>query len=327
MNKLVLVFVIAALWSGEASAQFYFGRNKVHYDNFEWQILKTTHFDIYFYPEMRELAEIGATYAENAYARLEKLTNYNINRRIPLIFYSNHFHFQQTNTTPYLVPEGVGGFFEFLKGRVVIPSDGSLAKFEHVINHELVHVFTIGLANRVLKDHRRTNYAGLPLWFTEGIAEYWSESWSTEAEMFIRDAVLTGYLVPVSDMYRIYGTFLMYKEGQAICKFIAENFGEEKLLMLIENVWKADSFSEVMALTLGLNYRKFDELWLYHLKKKKYPLLEDHDAPGMITKHITDKGISTKPTYAAYENDRDLIFASNRVGYSNIYRIPYNQVD
>jgi hypothetical protein len=323
MKKLVLVFLVAVSWSGEAVAQFYFGRNKVHYDNFKWQILKTTHFDIYFYPEMHELAEIGATYAENAYTRLEKLTNFNINRRIPLIFYSNHFHFQQTNTTPYLVPDGVGGFFEFLKGRVVIPSDGSLAKFEHVINHELVHVFTIGLANRVLRDHKRTNYAGPPLWFTEGLAEYWSEGWSTEAEMFIRDAVLTGYLVPVSDMYRIYGSFLMYKEGQAICKFIADNFGEEKLLLLIENLWKADSFSEVMALTLGTNYRKFDELWLYHLKKKKYPLMEDHDAPGMITKHITDKGISTKPTYAAYENDRHLIFASNRVGYSNIYRLPY----
>jgi len=325
MKKTLVVLLAAMLWGVNASAQFYFGRNKVHYNNFDWQILTTTHFDIYFYPEMRELAEIGAKYAEEAYTRLEQRTNHNINRRIPLIFYSNHFHFQQTNTTPYLVPEGVGGFFEFLKGRVVIPADGNLAKFKHVINHEMVHVFTHSLSNRVLKDHKRTQYSGPPLWFTEGIAEYWSEGWDTEAEMFIRDAVLTGYLVPVHEMYRIYGTFLMYKEGQAICKFIAEHFGEEKLLQLVENVWKADNFSEVMELTLGLNYRKFDEQWVYHLKKKKYPLLEEYDAPGMITKHVTDKGISTKPTFAAYENERALIFASNRVGYSNIYRLPYGK--
>ncbi|MDZ7267991.1 MAG: BamA/TamA family outer membrane protein [candidate division KSB1 bacterium] len=323
MKRWLLLLLVLLAWTATSEGQYYFGRNKVQYNHFEWQIFKTRHFDIYFYPEMRELAEIGATFAEEAYSRLENLTNYSFNHPIPLIFYSNHFHFQQTNTIPNLIPEGVGGFFEFLKGRVVIPATGSLSEFEHVINHELVHVFTHGRANRILKDHKRTQHAGLPLWFTEGIAEYWSEGWDSEAEMFIRDAVLAGQLVPLSQMYRIYGTFLMYKEGQAICKFIAERYGEQKLLQLIENIWKADNFSEVMKLTLGVDYREFDKLWLYHLKKEKYPLLEDHDVPGMITRHLTDKGISTKPAFACYGEQREIVFLSNRVGYSNIYRMPY----
>lgn len=189
MKKWMILLLALLAWTAPSQGQYYFGRNKVQYNHFQWQILKTRHFDIYFYPEMRELAEIGATYAEEAYGRLENLVNHNFNHRIPLIFYSNHFHFQQTNTIPNLIPEGVGGFFEFLKGRVVIPATGSLVEFEHVINHELVHVFTHGKANRILKDHKRTQHAGLPLWFTEGIAEYWSEGWDSEAEMFIRDAV------------------------------------------------------------------------------------------------------------------------------------------
>ena len=319
----LLLLTASFIFTTTATAQYYFGRNKVHYNNFRWQILKTKHFDIYFYPEMRELAEMGASFAEEAYSRLENQFNHNVNNRIPLIFYSNHFHFQETNTIPYLIPEGVGGFFEFLKGRVVIPADGSITAFRHVINHELVHVFMHAKVNRILKDHKRMQYAGPPLWFTEGLAEYWSEGWDSEAEMFIRDAVLSGYLVPVSEMYQIYGTFLMYKEGQAICKFIAETYGEEKILQLMENVWKADSFSEVMEITLGVNYKKFDEQWLYHLKKKKYPLLEDSDAPGMITKHITNKGINTKPTFAEVDGKQQVVFTSNRMGYSNIYRMPY----
>ena len=32
----------------------YFGRNKVQYREFEFQVLKTEHFDIYFYPEEEE---------------------------------------------------------------------------------------------------------------------------------------------------------------------------------------------------------------------------------------------------------------------------------
>ncbi|MFQ5648955.1 MAG: peptidase MA family metallohydrolase [bacterium] len=313
---------LSFLMFSDASAQYYFGRNKIQYDNFDWKILKTEHFDVYFYPEMRELAEIGAAFAEEAYHRLEGVTNHNITRRIPLIFYSNHSHFQQTNTIPNFISEGVGGFFEFIKGRVVIPSTGSIHDFKHVINHELVHVFTRSKMNRVYKNHRRNLFASLPLWFTEGLAEYWSEGWSSQAEMFIRDAVLSGYLVPLSEMDRIYGTFLMYKEGQAICKYIAENFGEQKLLQLYENAWKESSFSDVMKLTIGLNYKEFDRKWIYDLKKNKYPLLEENDAPYMVTRKITEQGINTKPAYFRNGDEEWVAFVSNRLGYSNIYAKP-----
>lgn len=325
--KRALAVLLAAVWVAgwwePLSAQYYFGRNKVHYDTFRWKILKTRHFDIYYYPEMRELAETGAAFAEEAYSHFENKFNHNVDHRIPLIFYSNPFHFQQTNTVPYLIPDGVGGFFEFLKGRVVIPADGSLADFRHVIVHELVHVFAHSKVNRVLKDRRKQNYSGLPLWFNEGLAEYWSQGWDSQAEMFIRDATLSGYLVPLSQMYRIYGTFLMYKEGQAICKFIAEHFGEEKLLQLIDNIWKADNFSQIMRLTLGVDYAGFDEKWLYHLKKENYPLLEAHDAPSMVTRRITTKGINTKPAFYAHAGTSSLVFVSNRLGYSNVYEMPY----
>lgn len=327
MKRLLLTFLIFLLYLPTASSQYYFGRNKVNYDNFDWHVLKTEHFDIYYYPEMQELAEIGAAYAEDAYQRLADKFDHNINNSIPLIFYSNHLHFQQTNVTPNLIQPGVGGFFEFLKGRVVIPANGSLYDFHHVINHELVHVFMHSKSNRTLKDHRKRNYTMPPLWFTEGLAEYWGEGWDSEAEMFIRDATIAGYLVPLSQMYRIYGTFLMYKEGQAICKFIAEKFGEEKLLQLIENLWMSDSFSEVMRLTLGVTYKEFDELWLYHLKKEKYPILDDNDMPGMVSQRLTREGVNTKPTYCQRDGKENLIFVSNRVGYSNIYSMPYSSFE
>jgi hypothetical protein len=39
--------------TSSVSAQ-YLGRNKVHYKKFQFQIVKTERFDIYFYPEERE---------------------------------------------------------------------------------------------------------------------------------------------------------------------------------------------------------------------------------------------------------------------------------
>ena len=118
-------------------AQFYyFGRNKVQYTDFDWQILHTEHFDIYYYPEMKDLAEQGAFFAEESYKLLQSKFDQSVLERVPLIFYSSHIHFEQTNTTPGFISQGVGGFFEFLKGRVVIPADGSIPRFRHVIRHE-----------------------------------------------------------------------------------------------------------------------------------------------------------------------------------------------
>ena len=34
----------------QARAQDYFGRNKVQYESFNWRILKSDHFDNFFYP-------------------------------------------------------------------------------------------------------------------------------------------------------------------------------------------------------------------------------------------------------------------------------------
>lgn len=234
---LFVAFCSAGLLLPAVAQNHHFGRNKIQYDNFEWNVLRTDHFDVYYYPEMRELAENGAAFAEEIYAELENRFEFSLNHRVPLIFYSTNLHFKQTNTTSGFIPDGVGGFFEFLKGRVVIPANGNLHRFRRVIRHELVHVFTFNKFTRVFRDYRKPIDRFVPLWFTEGLAEYWSGKPDLSHEMVVRDALFTNYLVPLESMHRISGSFLMYKQGEAICRFISETYGEERILDLIDNVW------------------------------------------------------------------------------------------
>ncbi|MDH3269071.1 MAG: hypothetical protein OEM46_09490, partial [Ignavibacteria bacterium] len=59
----LILFVLAFLFNDFTLAQFfYFGRNKIQYEEFDWKILRTEHFDIYYYGEMGFIAEIGANY-------------------------------------------------------------------------------------------------------------------------------------------------------------------------------------------------------------------------------------------------------------------------
>ena len=325
MKRASSLILATSVWlivlTSTASAQFfYFGRNKVQYTDFEWHVLKTDHFDVYYYPQMKDLAERGAFFAEESYKLLEVKFNHSLNNRVPLIFYSSHLHFEQTNTTGGFIPEGVGGFFEFLKGRVVIPSDGSVAQFKHVIRHELVHVFMGSKINRVMTDHRKPQDRTPPLWFTEGLAEYWSTEWDQQAEMVMRDVVLNEMVVGLRDMDRIYGSYLMYKEGQNALMYVGKAYGEEKILLLMENFWKENAFSDVFKITIGKNYKDFDDEWLYALKKQYFPLYASSDAPGNVTVNVVKEGFNFKPIVFEGDSLRDVYFMSNRTGYTGIYR-------
>lgn len=127
-------------WAEVAEAQ-HFGRNKVQYRAFDFQVIETEHFDVYFYEEEREAALDAARMAERSYARLSRILQHEFEDRKSIIIYASHTEFQQTNVLPTLIEEGTQAFAEPMRDRIVIPLSPSYADFDHVLRHELVHAF------------------------------------------------------------------------------------------------------------------------------------------------------------------------------------------
>src|SRR5688572_32075439 len=190
-RKVVLLVVLIMLaWVPATNAQ-YFGTNKVQYETFDFKVLTTEHFDIYFYPEEEAAVQLAARMAERWYARLSKLLKHELSGRQPLVLYAAHPHFQQTTTLPGEVGEGTGGVTEMFKRRIVLPFAGGLAETDHVLGHELVHAFQFDMANRRDFEGNPVGPAvmRLPLWFIEGMAEYLSLGpVDANTAMWIRDA-------------------------------------------------------------------------------------------------------------------------------------------
>ncbi len=332
MIRFAKIIFVVLMWilSGRVQAQYYenyFGTNKVHYTEFNWKILETEHFEIYYYPEMLELAERAAGLAEEQYLENQTRFNHSLVKKVPMIIFSSHSFFEQTNTTPYEIPEGVGGFFEFFKGRVVLPSDGSTTNFRRVIRHELVHVFMDSKVDRILSQHRKLNSPGPPLWFSEGLAEFWSGEPDFQAEMVMRDATINGTVVPLEDMYRVYGTYYMYKLSENFLHFLSETYGPQTVLLLMENIWKSDEFETVLEKTVGKRYPQLSQEWLYWLKKKYFPTLHTNDAPSMVSREITREGFNTKPAYFVSNELEEIYYVANRDGYTNIYKQGLDQAN
>lgn len=284
-------------------------------------MLKTERFDIFYYPEMENLARLGASFAEEAADELENKFAFALKDRTPIIFYAANLHFKQTNTIPDFIPDGVGGFYESLKGRVVIPSNGNIRHFRRVIRHELVHVFTFNLFTRVMRDYRQALDRSMPLWFTEGIAEYWSGEPDYQHEMIMRDAVASNYITRLEDLDRISGTYVMYKQGEAFCRFISETYGEEKLLQFIRYMWKFDRFDQLLPYVLNEPFRKIDAKWMDWVRVQYLPEMPQSSTPNQVSEPIFYRGFGMKPTfYRAKSGKLWVYFVGVNQQYGSVFR-------
>ena len=208
---LAAVIAAAAMTPGDAHATR-FGRNKVQYGAFTWNITRTEHFDVYYYDGSEDLADAVTQIVESANDEFEGVLGHELSTVIPVIVYASHNDFRQTNVSTSSISETVGGFTELFKNRVVIPFTGSYEDLRHVLYHELTHVFMFdivygGLVESVI---RQAYTNPVPLWFVEGLAEYVSRGWDSEAEMILRDLTLSDSIIPLQYLW---GGYLVYKGG------------------------------------------------------------------------------------------------------------------
>jgi hypothetical protein len=280
---------LIALVASPSAAQT-FGKNKVQYEPLDWGVLETPHLRLHFYAEEESLARRLATHAESVCVEFDRRFRIEFKRPIAILFYSAHHLFQQTNATPGLIPESVGGITELIKGRVLIPHNGSWARLAWVTRHELAHAYMLEKLARVMREHRRSHGYLPPLWFIEGLAEFCGTTWDADAEGLLRDATLTGRALPVTRSEPIFGTVLMYKEGQSFLLYLAERFGPEKVFDLMDNWYRADDFETVFRLTYGEKLADVDRDWFAWVKRRYYPTVASLNTAAEQGRKLTRRG-------------------------------------
>ncbi|RME20100.1 MAG: hypothetical protein D6800_13455, partial [Candidatus Zixiibacteriota bacterium] len=279
-----LVLTAAGIVTGQETT---FGKNKVRYKDFDWRFIQTRHFDIYFYGDAYPTAKFSADVLESAYVEISNELDYHLQKRVPIFLYNSHNDFQQTNITFGLLPEGVGGFTEAFKNRIVIPHDGSYEDLRHVLHHELTHavvhdlVFGGSSLSSLISRQRLFN---VPLWYAEGYAEYSSRhGWDYQADMFVRDATINGYLTPPQYLFN----FLAYKEGQAMIKYIADHYGVHKLGEILQRGRMLLSLDKAMKVSIGKTQQELYVDFARDMKRRYWPEIARRKEPDEIGHPLT----------------------------------------
>jgi hypothetical protein len=275
-----------------ASAQ-YFGRNKVQYKKLDFQILKTEHFDIYYYPAEREGVDIAARMAERWHARLERVLEHQLRGRQPLVLYGSHPDFEQTNTIPGELSEGTGGVTEPLRRRIVLPLGGPLSDTDHVIGHELVHAFQFDITTNPNAPPGQNGAERLPLWFIEGMAEYLSLGpLDPNTAMWLRDAArpVNGKdkLPSIDDLNN--PKYFPYRWGQALWAYIGGRFGDDVIRRMLAIGAATGDPNVAFEKVLGVNAKELSNDWRASIREMYEPVLARTTPPNEIGRLVIKGG-------------------------------------
>src|SRR4051812_20125264 len=288
MRKIIpaLAVCITVTTAAPASAQ-YFGRNKVQYKKFDFQVLKTEHFDIYFYPEEREGIQIAARMAERWHSRLTRVLNHQLRGRQPLVLYASHPDFEQTNTIQGELGEGTGGVTEPLRRRIVLPLGGPLSDTDHVIGHELVHAFQFDITTPKNAEPGQNGAERLPLWFIEGMAEYFSLGpVDPNTAMWLRDAVRTtddakAAKDKLPDIEHLDNPkYFPYRWGQAFWAYVGGRYGDDVIRRMLAMAAAAGDYNVAIEKVLGVKTKDLSDEWQASIRRTYAPVLASTMPPA-----------------------------------------------
>ncbi|MGQ9801066.1 MAG: BamA/TamA family outer membrane protein [Candidatus Saccharicenans sp.] len=305
--------------TGPLQAQ-YFGRNKVQYKRFDFKIMKTKHFDVYYYQEDEEVVKQAAMMAERWYSRFSRIFNHELKGRQPLIIYSSSPEFQQTTVIPEAMGEGTGGVTESFKRRIVLPYGVSLAETDHVIGHELVHAFQYDIAGQGHSDQAR--YTGaelrLPLFLIEGLSEYLSIGpVDPETSMWMRDTWKRKDLPQIKKLENYYKYF-PYRYGHAVWAYIGGRWGDEMIGKIFKMLARSGDYEAVLQGVLGVPLKKLSEDWHKSMEeayKSLVPLTETPDKYGrLLLKGTEENPYNVSPVLSP--DGQNMIFFSSRALFS-----------
>lgn len=311
-SRRVLCVIGTLMVSTDVIGAQYFGRNKVQYEHFDFRILPTPHFELYFYPAESTATAAAARMSERWYVRHQALLNHEFSGN-PLIFYADAPDFQQSNVIEGELSQGTGGVTEGLRERVIMPFTGSYAETDHVLGHELVHVFQYRIAAASKSGLR--SIGNIPLWLIEGMAEYLSLGRTdSHTAMWMRDAVRRNDL-PTLDQLTNDARYFPYRYGQALWAYIGGRFGDRA----VNDVFRESlvgGWKQGIQTALGISADSLGRAWHEAMRSAYGPVLAGRSAPDATGRAVTinegrgqqniSPAVSPDGRYVAYFSSRGL---------------------
>ena len=172
-----------------------------------------------------------------------------------------------------------------------MPFTGSYADNDHVLGHELVHVFQYDIA-------RNPRFGGLqslgqlPLWLVEGMAEYLSLGRNDPlTAMWLRDAALRNDLPTIKQLTRD-PKYFPYRYGQALWAYVGGKWGDQAIAQVYASSLRV-GFEKAILRELGVSADSLSKEWIARIRTDYTPAITGRTLPQQAGRLVLGQGKKT----------------------------------
>lgn len=236
-----------------------FGKNRIQYRTFTWQTVRTSNFEIYYYEDGEQIANLAAQYAESDFDRITELLGYTPYNRIKIFLYNSPQELAQSNIGVTTLGELSRRELDLSKSRVELAFTGDQVSFRKELIRDVTMLFVYDmLYGGSLKDALQSSLLlTLPDWFMPGMAAYVSEGWSTELDDYMRDASVNNPIRKPS----ITSGIEAERVGQSIWNYVGQKYGRDNISNILNLTRIIRNEQSSIQSTLGVPYNRFLREW------------------------------------------------------------------
>ncbi len=217
-------------------------------ERYKWHSLIEGDITIYWYQGNDDFARQLMVVAQEALIRLAMDTGAHLQRPVRLYIYASAQDLQGAMIFPQ---EWTGGVAYTTYGTVAIGINaGNMEWGKRTIVHELTHLVT--------QQVTFNPYNSLPVWLNEGLSMY------AEGEMeplfinHLRQATENDELISVCSLASPFSadarlSYLSYAQSMSIVEFLIDNYGQEKMLELLNIFEKGSSYDGALMTVYGFD--------------------------------------------------------------------------
>jgi Tol biopolymer transport system component len=241
------------------STQEVFGKNRIQHTQFDWKLITTTNYEIYYYQGGNDAAYLTAHYAESDFDRIADMLGYTPYSKTKIFLYNSPADLQQSNVGVSNEDIFMGGETSFIKSQVEIPFNGNQVAFKRDLSNSITQVFISEMMfGGSLKDMLQSSLLlSLPDWFMSGASAYVASGWSLEMDDYMRDAFLNKNVKKPSAITGERATLV----GQSIWNYIAERYGKSNISNILNLTRIIRNEETSIASTLGIPFSRFVREW------------------------------------------------------------------
>lgn len=225
-------------------------------ERYKWYSLTESDITIYWYKGGDNFIKQLMTAAQESLINLEKDTGAYLQRPVRLYIYAGAEDLQGAMIFPQ---EWTGGVAYTTYGVVAIGiSENNIEWGKRTIVHELTHL--------VIQQMTHNPYNSLPVWLNEGLSMYAEGEMGSLFAGYLKQAVINEELISLRSLVSPFSadtqlSYLSYAQSMSIVEFLIDQYGQQKILELLNIFKQGSSHNEALMTVYGFNMGNLNDLW------------------------------------------------------------------